>query len=157
MIWRTTARRPRRTLIVGPGVDFRRGFACEIARGGRVVIGQGTTFTFHALIRCSASIEIGEGCAFGQATLIADAADAPSELVDHVEAEPANAGSSHPLRIGAGVGVGDKATVHADLGEHAMVASQAVVTKAIPAYCVAAGSPARVVRYFGPENRPAAR
>src|SRR5204863_5258142 len=46
------------TLIVGRGVDFRRGFVCQIAGNGRVVIGAGSIFTSNAMIQCSTSIEI---------------------------------------------------------------------------------------------------
>src|SRR5438105_12053228 len=62
----------RGTFIVGPGVDFRRGFVCEISGEGRVVVGAGSIFTSTALIQCSTSIEIGRRCIFGQATMIAD-------------------------------------------------------------------------------------
>ena len=34
-----------------------------------------------------------------------------------------------------------------------MVASGSVVNRAVPPYCLAVGSPARVVRYFGPPER----
>jgi acetyltransferase-like isoleucine patch superfamily enzyme len=132
-------------LVVGPGCDFRRGFTCEIRDGGRVEIGAETTFTFHALVRCSTRISIGQRCAFGQLVLIDDDPDTHTD-----DTEPREG-----LRIGDGVGVGDKATVLADIGERAMIASQAVVTRPVPDYCVAAGSPARVVRYFGAEeDRP---
>jgi len=60
------------TLIVGPGVEFRRGFHCEIAANGKVVIGAGSAFTYDCLIQCSTLIEIGERCMFAQSTVIVD-------------------------------------------------------------------------------------
>src|SRR5947209_20507054 len=38
------------SFIVGPGVDFRRGFVCEISGSGRVAIGAGTVFSSNALL-----------------------------------------------------------------------------------------------------------
>ena len=141
------------SFVVGPGVDFRRGFACEIAGNGRVAIGAGTVFTSNALLQCSTEIEIGEGCAFGQSALIVDGYHRYRGL----DRSMLDQGYDfRPVRIGNGVGVSDKCTIQADIGDRAIVASGAVVHRAIPPYCLAVGSPARVVRYFGPpDQRPA--
>ena len=45
------------------------------------------------------------------------------------------------------------ATIIANLGERAQVGANAVVTRDIPAFCVAAGVPARVIDYFGPAGQ----
>lgn len=136
------------TLIVGRGVDFRRGFVCEIGGQGRVSIGEGTIFTAHCLIQCSTSIEIGRRCAFGQATLIYDGIHRYDDPGRHWLDQGYD---FTPIRIGDGVGVSDKCTVQADIGERAMIASHSVVNRPIPPYCVAAGAPARVIRRFGPD------
>lgn len=135
------------TFIVGPGVDFRRGFVCELAGRGRVEIGAGTIFTSNALIQCSTSIEIGSGCAFGQSVLIVDGYHRYSDP-DRPWLEQGY--DYRPLKIGNEVGVSDKCTIQADIGDRAMIASQSVVNRPIPAFCLAAGAPARIVRYFGP-------
>jgi acetyltransferase-like isoleucine patch superfamily enzyme len=136
------------TFIVGSGVDFRRGFVCEIFGNGRVVIGDGTVFTSNALIQCSTSIEIGKRCAFGQSTLIVDGRhrylDATSHWLDQGY-------DFQPVTIGDGVGVSDKCTVQNSIGERSMIVSHSVVNREIPPYCLAAGAPARVIRRFGPE------
>src|SRR3954468_24405150 len=54
------------SFVVGPGVEFRRDFRCEVGPEGRVTIGQGTVFTYSVLVQCSTSIDIGERCMFGQ-------------------------------------------------------------------------------------------
>ncbi|MEY2446743.1 MAG: hypothetical protein QOH79_219 [Acidimicrobiaceae bacterium] len=139
------------TLIVGSNVDFRRGFVCEIAGNGRVEIGAGTVFTSNALVQCSTSIVIGERCAFGQSTLVFDGVHRYTDLETHWMDQ---GWDFEPITIGDGVGVSDKCTIQASIGERAMIASGSVVNRPIPAYTVAAGVPARVVRYFGPEPRP---
>jgi acetyltransferase-like isoleucine patch superfamily enzyme len=142
------------TFIVGEAVDFRRGFHCEISGNGRVVIGAGSVFTSHALIQCTTSIEIGERCVFGQAVLLVDG---NHRFRDPTLPLAAQGYDYRPIRIGDDVCVTTKCTVLADIGEHSFIGSNSVVSKPIPAYCLAVGAPARVVDYFGPpELRPAA-
>jgi acetyltransferase-like isoleucine patch superfamily enzyme len=140
------------TLIIGPGVDFRRGFVCEISGPGRVTIGGGTTFTSHSLIQCTTSIDIGEGCVFGQSLLIADGNHRYRDAERHLFEQGYD---FRPIVIGRGASIMSKVTVVNSIGEHAFVGANSVVTKPIPAFCVAAGSPARVIDYFGPpDQRP---
>lgn len=142
----------RGTFVVGPGVWFRRGFTCEILADGRVEIGAETVFTSNTLIQCSTLISIGARCAFGQSTLVVDGYHRYRDPTSH----PFSQGYDfRPIHIGDGAGISDKCTVQADIGERAIVASGSVVNRPIPPFCLAVGSPARVVRYFGPPERRA--
>lgn len=140
----------RGSFVVGPGVEFRHGFRCEIHEDGRVEIGGGTVFTSNALIQCSTSITIGEQCAFGQSVLIVDGSHRYRDPDRHWLDQGYD---FRPVHIGPGAGISDKCTVQADVGERAMVASGSVVNRPVPPFCLAVGSPARVVRYFGPPER----
>jgi acetyltransferase-like isoleucine patch superfamily enzyme len=141
------------SFVVGHGVDFRRGFVCEVSGGGRVVIGSGTTFTDSALIQCSTSIEIGFRCALGQAVMIADGNHRWRDWRKHLLDQGYD---FSPITIGDRAIVMSKCTITADVGEGAIVAANSFVNKPIPAYCLAGGVPARVIEYFGPEElRPA--
>jgi acetyltransferase-like isoleucine patch superfamily enzyme len=116
------------------------------------VIGAGSVFTSNCLIQCSTSIEIGERCAFGQSVLIVDGYHRYTGLENHWLDQGYD---YRPIRIGDGAGISAKCTIQADVGERSMIANHSVVNRPIPAYCVAAGAPARVVRYFGPaDQRP---
>ena len=136
--------------IVGAGVHFRRGFTCEIRQGGRVEIGPGTDFTSNVLIQCSTLVSIGARCVFGQSTLIADGYHRYRDPDQHWMEQGHD---FRPIHIGEGAGVSDKCTIQSDVGERAMIASGSVVNRPIPPYCLAVGTPARVVRYFGPPER----
>jgi acetyltransferase-like isoleucine patch superfamily enzyme len=141
------------SFIVGPGVDFRRGFTCEISGEGRVVIGGGTIFTSNVLIQCTTSIEIGEGCAFGQSTFIGDGIH---RFRDHNRHWLEQGYDYQPITIGNGVGVHTKSTIIHNIGERSIIGANSFVARPIPAYCLAIGVPARVIEYFGPpESRPA--
>lgn len=138
----------RGALIIGPGVEFRRGFRIEIAADGRVVIGAGTTFTYECLIQCTTSIEIGQRCLFGQSVLIVDGSHRfrdPSLPIGEQGYD------YRPIRIGDDVAVMTKSTVIADIGEHSFVGANSVVTRDVPPYSLAVGAPARVIESFGPQ------
>jgi acetyltransferase-like isoleucine patch superfamily enzyme len=137
------------TFIAGAGVDFRRGFVCEIWGNGRVVIGDDTVFTSHALLQCTTSIEIGKRCAFGQSTLIVDGKHRYLGTDSHWLDQGYD---FQPVTIGDGVGVSDKCTVQNSIGERSMIVSHSVVNREIPPYSLAAGVPARVIRRFGPDE-----
>jgi acetyltransferase-like isoleucine patch superfamily enzyme len=55
--------------------------------------------------------------------------------------------SKGPVIIGKNVWIGDKATIlpGVKIGDGAVIAANAVVTKDVPAKCVVAGSPARPI------------
>jgi acetyltransferase-like isoleucine patch superfamily enzyme len=142
----------RGTLIVGAGVDFRRGFVCEISGDGRVVIGENSTFTSHALIQCSTSIEVGARCVFGQALMMADGNHRFRDWTHHVLDQGYD---FRPITIGDGAVVTSKCTVLADIGKGAVVGANSVVVRPVPSYCLAGGVPARVIEHFGPsDERP---
>ena len=140
------------TFHVAPGCDFRRDFVCEIYGGGSVVIGPGTTFTSSTLIQITTSFTVGSRCVFGQALMVADGnhkwRDPEVHLLDQ--------GYDYaPVSVGDGAVVMSKVTLLSSLGERSLVGAHSLVTKPVPGYCFAAGSPARVIEYFGkPEDRP---
>jgi virginiamycin A acetyltransferase len=56
------------------------------------------------------------------------------------------------VTIGRDSWIGDRAVVMADVGAHCVIGAGSVVTKPIPDYAIAVGSPARVVRYRDAPN-----
>ena len=62
--------------------------------------------------------------------------------------------AEHPVVIGNGVWIGDSVIVlpGVRIGDGSVIGAGSVVTKSIPDYAVAAGVPARVIRYrFSPQ------
>jgi acetyltransferase-like isoleucine patch superfamily enzyme len=134
-------------LIVGDGVEFRRDFRAEISGNGRVTIGAGATFTYSVLIQCSTTIDIGERCQFGQATILLDGQHRFRDITRPMLEQGYD---FHPLRIEDDAVITTKCTIMADVGTRAFIGANAVVTKPIPPYTVAVGAPARPIEYFGP-------
>ncbi|MEA2179148.1 MAG: hypothetical protein QOG77_2445, partial [Solirubrobacteraceae bacterium] len=58
-----------------------------------------------------------------------------------------------PIRIGKECGILTKTTILNDVGDRSQIGANSVVVKPIPPYCVAVGTPAKVVDYFGPEDQ----
>ncbi|MCB2204264.1 acyltransferase [bacterium] len=57
-------------------------------------------------------------------------------------------GKQVPIEIGSDVWIGSNAVIlqGVNIGDHAVVAANATVTKDVPEYAVVAGTPARVIR-----------
>jgi acetyltransferase-like isoleucine patch superfamily enzyme len=136
----------RGTLVVGSGVDFRRDFYCEISGEGTVTIGDGSIFTGGAMIQCSTEIAIGRRCVFSQSVLIADGKHRSGSTERHI----LDQGYDYsPVHIGDGATVMAKCTITADIGAGAFVGANSAVIRPVPPLCLAVGSPAVPVRYFG--------
>jgi acetyltransferase-like isoleucine patch superfamily enzyme len=140
----------RATFIVGPDVEFRRGFRVELERGATVRIGRGCRFTYDVLIQCGELIEIGEGCMFGQSTAIFDG---NHRFRDLSTAMLEQGYDLRPVRIEDEAIVTTKCTIiGATIGKRAFIGANSVVTRDIPPYVVAVGAPAKPIDYFGPEG-----
>ena len=58
------------------------------------------------------------------------------------------------ITIGRDTWIGDRAIVMANVGRHCVIGAGSVVTKPIPDFAVAAGSPAKVIRYRTESGEP---
>jgi acetyltransferase-like isoleucine patch superfamily enzyme len=136
------------TFHVGPWVEFRRDFRCEL-HNGTVKIGGGTIFTYSVLMQCSSTIEIGERCMFGQSTLVVDGNHRFRDLDRPMLQQGYDL---TPIHIGDDATITTKCTIIADIGERAFIGANSVVTKPVPPFTVAAGVPAKVIEEFGPSR-----
>jgi len=140
------------TFIVGPGVEFRRGFRAELgAPETRITIGRQSVFTYDAILQCTTSIDIGSYCAFGQASLVVDGNHRFRDLDQPVFDQGYE---FRPVVISDHAVIGSKSTViAASIGERTYISANSLVSKDIPAYCVVAGIPGRIIDYFGPPEQ----
>jgi acetyltransferase-like isoleucine patch superfamily enzyme len=135
------------TFIVGPGVEFRRGFRAELGPSARVTIGPGCYFTYDAIVTCETSITFGARCGIGQNAYIVDGSHKYRDLDRPFLEQGYN---FTPITIEDDVQIHSKSTIVNSIGTRAIIGANAVVIKPIPAYCLAGGVPARVIDYFGP-------
>ncbi len=135
------------TFEAGRYTQFRRGFRAEIEGQGRISFGDGCVSTYDVLMQCTTSIDIEDEVMLGQSCFLVDG--------NHRFRDPdvpmlQQGYDFQPLRLSRGVAVTSKCSILADIGERAFIGANSVVSRPIPAYCVAVGAPAKVIDYFGP-------
>ncbi len=112
----------------------------------RVRIGAGTFLNLGVMVAALELVEIGEHCMLANGCLVTDA----NHRFDDFERPVPWQGftSKGPTRIGDNVWCGAHVVVTSGvtIGERCVIGANSVVTDDIPAFSVAAGAPARVLR-----------
>jgi acetyltransferase-like isoleucine patch superfamily enzyme len=134
-------------LIVGPGGRVEVGGHFQVFTGLRVVVEAGATLRLGSgyvnhdtRISCFSEITIGDDVAIAEQVAIRDS--------DNHEVVGADAPSAAPITIGDHVWIGMRATIlkGVTIGDGAIVAAGAVVTRDVPPGTLVAGVPAVVKR-----------
>jgi acetyltransferase-like isoleucine patch superfamily enzyme len=112
--------------------------------GAKLTIGDGTFINSGVSICAQQSVSIGKNCGIGNYTLIMDTDfHTIGDFASHPEARPIVI--EDDVWIGANVVV--LKGVH--IGTGAVVGAGSIVVKDVPAHCVYAGNPARLIRTIG--------
>lgn len=139
--------------LIGPGVALSAGMVpgqeCltspVVTIGDRCLIGKGSGIVGHF------SITIGNDVWTGHHVYITDQNHGYTDVNIPIsqQSQP-----ERPVSIGDGSWLGHGSIVlpGVTIGEHVVVGANSVVTHDIPAYSVAVGSPARVIRRYNPET-----
>jgi acetyltransferase-like isoleucine patch superfamily enzyme len=143
-VWRRATARLK-GISMGPGVCLSPG--CVVERfGGSILIGQDTFLGPHVVIYGHGGVEIGDNCLIAAHTCIASANHAIPPQGVWIRSLPDD---PRPVRIGNDVWIGFGAIIlgGVTIGEGCVIGAGAVVTKDLPAGAIAAGNPARILRY----------
>ncbi len=114
-----------------------------------VIIGERCNFGAWNNITAVNKITIGNGFLSGKWVTISDNNHGDNSWEQlHVEPLYRPVTCKGPIVIGENVWVGDKATILSGvtIGEGAVIAANAVVTKDVPAYSISAGNPAKIIK-----------
>ena len=139
------------TLVVGQGAWL--GNDCEIGVGGRIVVGEGTSIQHRSQLH--GDVDIGDGCVFAANFYTSSAQHAfedqptlPIRVQDRLAAARPWAERSRPVSIGNDCWIGINVAVMpgVTIGRGCVIGANSVVTRDLPPYSVAAGSPCRVIR-----------
>lgn len=124
--------------------------------GPGAFLGFGVIFS-HPTAEVGRDVYVGPFCCLGDVTLEDDVLLGSHVSVMNGAGQHGTARLDVPIReqpgvwprvtVGRDSWVGDRAIVLADVGPHCVIGAGSVVTKPIPAYAIAVGSPARVIRY----------
>lgn len=127
----------------------------QIFSDARIKIGNHCQIGFYNHITACNRIIIGDGLLTGCFVIISDNnhGELSKENVNIIPSKR-NLISKGEIVIGNNVWLGDKVAVLAGvhIGNNVIVAANAVVTKDIPDNCIAAGVPAKVVKYLNQET-----
>lgn len=120
-----------------------------------IIIGDNTIIRADAHITAVDSIRIGNNVLTGTKILITDNAHGASEK-SLLDIPPCKRPlySKGPVIIENNVWIGEKVSIMpgVHIGEGAIIAANSVVTKSIPAYCIAAGVPAKIIKNLNIEK-----
>lgn len=140
----------RGTFVAGDGAEFRRNFRAEIYEDGRIEIGAHSYMTYDVLMACSTSIVLGERCGLANESAIYDGNHRYTDL----DTPFLSQGYEHrPITLADDVQVHQLCTIVNDIAERAVIGANSVVSRPVPAYTLAAGVPARPLKFFGPEDQ----
>lgn len=112
-------------------------------------IGDNCRFGAYNHITCANKVIIGNNCLTGKWVTITDNSHGETDSAT-LKISPIKRAitSKGPVVIGNNVWIGDKATIlpGVSIGDGAVVAANAVVTKNVPSYSVVGGNPARIIK-----------
>ena len=111
----------------------------RVIENGKLSIGSGF-INEDVEITCASSIQIGNDCTIARGVVIRD--------YDGHEIEDDNYSISKPIVIGDHVWIGNRAIIlkGVNIGDGSIIAAGSVVTKNVPAGCIAAGVPAKITK-----------
>lgn len=125
-------------------------------------IGSHCNFGAYNHITCCEKVTIGDGTLTGKWVTISDNNHGSyqtgncEDLHEWVDVMPAfrTISVKGPVIIGKNVWIGDKATILSGvtIGDGAVIAANSVVTKNVPAYSIAAGNPAKIIKTINQES-----
>lgn len=115
---------------------------------GRISIGDYNLICPGVRISSASRIVIEDNCMLANGVYITDADW--HGIYDRV-----SLGKAHPVLLSKNVWVGDSAIIckGVTIGENSIIGAGAIVTEDIPANCIAAGNPAKVVKQLDPKER----
>jgi acetyltransferase-like isoleucine patch superfamily enzyme len=142
-------------LELGRGAAIYCGTVFDTGESAQIRIGDYSLLN-GAWISCESEIEIGSHCLLSWGVVIMDSRRAPETpaarkrqlIIAATAHEWAPQGEAQPVHIASNVWLGFDVCVlpGVTIGEGSIVAARSVVFQDVPAYCVAAGNPASVVR-----------
>ena len=114
-----------------------------------IIIGSGVRITRNLTIQCANRVQIGDNVLIASDVFIIDYNHGNSPLTKNYRDNPLNI-SVGGVTIENGVWIGNNVIIlpNVTIGEKSIVGAGSVVTKSIPAYSVAVGNPAHVIKHF---------
>jgi acetyltransferase-like isoleucine patch superfamily enzyme len=119
---------------------------------GRIVIGTGSFLNLGVQVAALERVEIGAHCMFANGCFVTDADHRFDDLSKPITWQGFT--SKGPTCVGDNTWCGANVVITSGVtvGERCVIGANAVVTRDLPPFSIAAGAPARVIRRFGPAS-----
>ena len=129
------------------------GHKVKSGSGVRLKIGDNVSIGNNSFISANNSIEIGNDVIMSAYVFITDHDHGFEDVEKKLSQQPLTEGGH--VKIGDNVFLGVKSSVlkNVSIGERAVVAANAVVTKNVPAFSIVAGNPARIIKKYDFEKK----
>jgi acetyltransferase-like isoleucine patch superfamily enzyme len=129
--------------------------ACEPLTGDKncsLTIGDGTYIGRFSHIYCTSKIEIGKKVLMADKVYLSD--NLHSYLNIDLPVIDQQIQQTNPVLIGDGAWIGENVCViGASVGRNSVIGANSVVTKDIPDYCIAVGSPAIIIKRYNADTK----
>jgi len=119
---------------------------------GELVVGDGTAIAGSCVLSAAVSVRVGRRVLFARNVYVSDHIHAYEDRTQAVLDQGFE--RLDPVVIGDGAWLGQNVVIcpGVTIGSGAVVGANSVVTEDVPAYSLAVGAPARIVRRFGVEE-----
>jgi acetyltransferase-like isoleucine patch superfamily enzyme len=133
-------------LEVGPQALLEPGVWLTAPGSARIRIGAGTFLNLGVMVAAMELVEIGDHCMFANGCFVTDASHRFDD--PHRPVPWQGFTTKGPTRVGDNVWCGANVVITSGvrIGERCVIGANSVVTSDIPAFSIAAGAPARVLR-----------
>ena len=123
------------------------GCRITINSGAKLTLGSGF-INYDSVIECFSDISIGHDVVISERVALRDTDNHKVKYLEAKNAPPKEHIQTAPIRIGDHVWIGMNVTIlkGVTIGDGAIIAAGSVVNKDVPARCLAAGVPAKVIK-----------
>lgn len=138
----------RSRLVLFENTQIAPGVYISVGNKSILEIGPSSYIGHDSQINCRAGVKIGRGCLFGQQVMMMDYDGHPVFHADKPLLEETYGGDRAPITIGDNVWIGARSLIlkGVSIGDGAIIGAGSIVASDVPANCMVAGNPAKVIR-----------
>ncbi len=122
---------------------------CDLFAGGTFCVGDGTEIGKRCRLSAVKHIEIGKNVLFSPNVYVTDCDHAHSDInVPIIKQGTVDKDNKVIIKDGAFIGINAVIVGNVTIGKNSTIGANSVVTGDVPDYCVAVGSPAKIIKRY---------
>ncbi len=138
-------------VLIGSRCTWVVGF--KVSQGAELIVGDRVSLNFQNMISVARSVRIGDDTMVAGGVQIYDNISHPLSPSRRLRHDSFTLEESAPVVIGKNVWLGTRSIIMrgVTIGDHSVVAAGSIVTRDVPPYTLAGGSPAKVLKEIEPD------